>query len=704
MSIKKIKKRNGNVVDFNHNKIDSAAYRTFIADGMGEEEAKKAAQRVCDKVVGRLDAMFNNPVTPTVEQTQNLVEEAIMDLGYHSAAKRFIIYRQHHKELRERTKVESGIINDIVRAVKDYTQGDDWETKENANTGSIVFQGLNAHIAGKSLRTYALNEMYGKVDPEIRKLHEERAIHIHDLNFPLIAYCCGHSLQNLIRRGFGEVSERVQSKPPKHMETIVAQMVNYIGTMQGEFAGAQAFSSVDTLLAPFVKVDGLTQKEVDQYMQMLIYGLNVPSRWGWQAPFSNLTFDLTVPQDLKDKKGVVGGKEVDFVYGECQKEINMINLGFLKTMGEGDKLGRIFTFPIPTYNITKDFDWDSEVANKIFEVTGKYGIPYFQNYIGSGLDPGEIRAMCCRLNINQKELLKRPGGMWGPGDSTGSIGVVTINMNRIGYEAQNEKEFLNILEHRMNIAAKSLEIKRRAIGNLLERGFVPYTRSYLRHFNNHFSTMGLCGMNEACINFLGKNISTPEGKKFTIKVLDFMREKIKEYQNKTGNLYNLEATPAESTAYRFAKADIEMYPNIIVSGKHKPILTNSTQLPFDVDLTLKEALKHQEDIQFLYTGGTIFHTFIGERIDRGAVKLIVKKIAENTKLPYFTITPIFSVCGDHGYIAGKKEHCPKCGAETEVYDRIVGYLRPIKTWNEGKREGEAPLRKRLNKEERYVVV
>jgi len=701
--VKKVRKRNGQIVNFNHEKIDYATERAFIAGGMNITEAKISAQRICDRVIGKIDTIFNSSLVPTVEQIQDLVEDTMMDLNYHSVAKKYIIYREHHKEQRERTEVENGIIMDIVRAVKDYTTGEDWQVKENANSGFVTSQGLNAHLASKAKKVYALNEMYEKQNPEIRKLHESEAIHIHDLDNPFIAYCCGHSLEQLIKKGFGEVPARVQSSPAKHLETIGMQMVNYIGTMQAEFAGAQAFSSVDTFLAPFVRADNLTQKEVDQRMQMLIYGLNIPSRWGWQAPFSNLTFDLIVPDDLKDKKVLIGGKELDSTYGDYQKEMDMINLAFLKTMEKGDKSGRIFTFPIPTYNITKDFDWNSEIVEKIFEVTGKYGIPYFQNYLGSDLDPGEIRAMCCRLNINQTELINRPGGMWGPGDATGSIGVVTINMNRIGYEANNEKEFFNLLGHRMDVSSQSLEIKRKTIEGLLENDFVPYTKSYLGHFLNHFSTIGLCGMNESCKNFLGKDISTKEGQEFTIKTLNFMRKHIQKYQEDTENLYNLEATPAESTSYRFAKKDKELYPHIYVSGKDVPFLTNSTQLPVDADMTLYDALKHQEPIQTLYTGGTIFHTFLGERISGQAAKTLVKKIAETTKLPYFSLTPVFSVCHDHGYLNGKKESCPTCGKETEIYDRVVGYLRPIKTWNIGK-QTEFKNRKRLNTKMKYVKI
>lgn len=706
MTIDKIKKRDGKIVKFNSEKIRIAAEKSFLADDLTNDEAKYASQRVCDKVVTKLDMMFNGVSTPTVEQTQDLVEDAMMDLGYHSTAKRFIIYRENHKKLREDDNAKQAIFDFARRLVKGYIGGSDWRSKENASSGSITFQGGNARLAGEVWNNFALNEMYGKVNPEIKKLHEVAAMHIHDLDFPVVAYCCGHSMEQLIRRGFGEVSERTQSAPAKHLETIVAQMINYIGTMQGEFAGAQAFSSVDTFLAPFVRKDNLPQEKVDQYMQMLIYGLNVPSRWGWQAPFSNLTFDLTIPRDLKDKKAVVGGKELETNYGDYQKEVDMVNKAFLKTMMQGDKSGRIFTFPIPTYNLTKDFDWNSEVSNLLFEVTGKYGLPYFQNYIGSNLDQNSIRAMCCRLNLDQNELMNRPGSIWGPGDSTGSIGVVTMNMNRIGYEAEGKEEkFLEILGHRMDIASQSLEIKRKTIEDLMERGFVPYTKSYLGHFSSHFSTIGLCGMNEACINLFGKDISTKEGKEFTIKTLKFMRDKIKSYQDATGNLYNLEATPAESTSYRFAKKDVELYPNIKVAGKKEPFLTNSTQLPVNLEVDLYSALKHQEEIQTLYNGGTIFHTFVGEQMDGESAKNLVKKIAETTRLPYFSITPVFSICPEHGYLKGKHDKCTqdKCKEIIETYDRIVGYFRPITRWNPGKRE-EFNFRNRLNKKEEYVKI
>jgi len=681
--IKQITKRDGTIADFTPEKITVAAKKAFVADELFEGDPISASQGVSNMVVNTLKIMFGDVSHPTVEQIQNIVEDTMRGLGYNSTQKKYSVYRKAHKKFRDMGRSEQAILKFSNNLVKRFVEKEDPSSSENANQGGVTFQGLNANLAGKILNLYALNDMYNK---EIKNLHEDGSIHIHDLDFPIVAYCCGHSLEQLIKKGFGKVRERVQSSPAKHLDTIIPHMVNYIGSMQGEFAGAQAFSSVDTFLAPFVRKDNLNQKKVDQRMQNLIYSLNVASRWGWQAPFSNLTFDLTVPKDLKDKKAIIGEEELDSTYGEYQKEMDMINLGFLKTMMHGDKDGRIFTFPIPTYNLTKDFAWDSEVSDLLFEVTGKYGIPYFQNYIGSGLDPKSIRAMCCRLNLDQTELMNRPGNMWGPGDSTGSIGVVTINMNRIGYEANNEKEFLEKLGEWMDVASESLEIKRAVIKKNLEEGLVPYTKSYLGHFENHFSTIGLCGMNEACVNFLKKDISTLEGKAFAEKVLNFMRDRALKYQKETSNLYNLEATPAESTSYRFAKLDKQLYPHIHTSGSDEPFLTNSTQLPVDSKKDLFSALEHQESLQTLYTGGTIFHTYLGERIDGKTAKNLVRKIATETKLPYFSITPVFSVCPNHGYLSGKVEACLDCGEETEIYDRIVGYLRPINTWNKGKKE------------------
>jgi len=731
-TIKQIKKRDGKIVYFDSEKITNAVLKAMKSTAVKNPEEN--AKMVSAHVVGILEQMFSDTTIPTVEQVQDVVEKVLMKT-YPDTAKAYIIYRQKHKELRELDATKREVFNHARRLISGYFSGSDWRARENASSGYITFQGANARLAGDLWNSFALHEIYRMKCPEIAEAHEKGELHIHDLDFPVVAYCCGHSLEQLLKRGFGEVPDRVESAPPKHLRSAINQMINYIGTMQGEFAGAQAFSSVDTFLAPFVRADNDSFEEVKQSMQELIFGLNVPSRWGWQAPFSNLTFDLTVPKDLASKKVLAGIGEADIekriakekkmieekykgffsgknldnyleerkrklremldsTYGDYQKEMDMINKAYLEVKMAGDESGRIFTFPIDTYNITKDFNWDSEVANLLFEVAGKYGTPYFQNYISSGLDPGAIRAMCCRLNLDQRELMNRPGNMWGPGDSTGSIGVVTINMNRIGYESSNEEEFFRILRQRMDLAKKSLEIKRKTIEVMLEREAVPYTKSYLGHFFNHFSTIGLVGMHECLVNFMKKGIETPEGKAFAKKVLAFMRETIKEYQKETGNLYNLEATPAESTSYRLAMADKKLYPNIFTSGDDVPFLTNSTQLPVYLDIDLFSALKHQEELQVMYNGGTIFHTFIGERISGEQAKMLVKKIAENTKLPYFSITPVFSICRTHGYIPRREETCPKCGKETEIYDRIVGYYRPVKNWNDGKK-AEEKLRKRF---------
>ncbi len=571
---------------------------------------------------------------------------------------------------------------DVVETINSYLRETDWRVKENSNE-SFSFSGLVIHAAGKAISLYTLN-LYPE---EIRNAHIKGYIHIHDLSQGIVGYCAGWSLKNLLLRGLGNVPLKVECKPAKHLSTVVHHMINFIGCLQMEFAGAQAFSSVDTLLAPFIKTDHLSYKEVKQCIQQLVFSLNIPSRWGSQTPFSNLTFDWVVPDDMKNEAAIVGGKGQSFTYGDCQHEMDMINQAFLEIMLEGDGIGRIFTWPIPTYNLTNNFNWDSLNADLLFDVTAKYGLPYFQNYIGSNLDPRSIRAMCCRLNLNQTELMRRPGSMWGPGDSTGSIGVITINMNRLGYISKTKEEFLRQLSYYMTLGKEALEIKRKLIAENLERGLMPYTKTYLGSFNNHFSTIGLCGMNECCLNFLQTNISSTVGSDFAIETIHFMREKLVDFQRETGNLYNLEATPAEGTSYRFARCDKKYHPSIITAGKDEPYLTNSTQLPVNCSDDLMDALEHQNKIQPLYTGGTIFHTFLGERLRSGeACKLLVKKIAENTELPYFSITPTFSICNKHGYLNGEQPCCPYCHHETEVYSRIVGYYRPVKRWNAGKKE------------------
>ncbi len=566
--------------------------------------------------------------------------------------------------------------------ISGYISKEDWRVRENSNT-NYSFSGLMMHAAGEVISEYVLNNIYPS---EISEAHRRGYIHIHDLPFGIIPYCAGWYLKDLLLRGFGGVNGKISAKPAKHLDVAVAQIINFLGTMQMEFAGAQAFSSIDTYLAPFVRSDSLSYRQVKQNIQRLIYGLNIPSRWGSQTPFTNFTFDLTPPEDLGKEHAVIGGKEISSTYDEFQREMDMINRAFMEIMMEGDASGRIFTFPIPTYNLTSDFDWDSEISDLLFSMTAKYGIPYFQNYIGSDLDPRSIRAMCCRLQLDLNELRSRGNGLFGSGELTGSIGVVTINMNRLGYESKDEDVFFEKLTDMMDIAKDSLEIKRKVVQENLRRGLMPFTKIYLGHFSNHFSTIGLIGMHEALINMFGYGIQEPEGLKFAVKTLKFMRQILKVYQEETGNLYNLEATPAEGASYRLAKLDKKMYPNIFVSGENEPYLTNSTWLPSYVKLSVIESIAHQEVLQSLYTGGTVFHTYLGERITSESAKTLAKKIAQNSKIPYFTITPTFSVCPEHGYLAGEQWTCPYCGKKTEVYSRVVGYFRPVEAWNNGKRE------------------
>jgi ribonucleoside-triphosphate reductase (formate) len=674
--ISKIKKRDGRIVDFDSDKITNAIFKA--AQRMGGHD-RKESERLTKIITEIIKQNFDQTI-PDVEDVQNIVEDVLIKEGHAKTAKSYIIYRAQHKRIRE----EKNTFVDVQNVISTYLNQSKWDTKENSNE-SYSFSGLLLYTAGEMMKAYNLNELYS---PQVADAHRNAAIHIHDLSHGVIGYCAGWSLKNLLVMGFGGVPNKVDCKPAKHMSTVVHQMVNFIGCLQMEFAGAQAFSSVDTLLAPFIRTDNMEYKQVKQCIQQLVFSLNIPSRWGSQYPFSNLTFDWKVPSDMGEKKAIVAGVEQDFTYADCQKEMDIINKAFLEVMIEGDANGRTFSFPIPTYNLTKDFDWNNENANLLFDLTAKYGTPYFQNYIGSDLDPSSIRAMCCRLNINQKELMNRPGGMWGPGDSTGSVGVVTVNMNRLGYEFKVKEELLERLEYLMTLAKESLEVKREIVEKNLENGLMPFTKRYLGTFNNHFSTIGLCGMHECCLNFLGKGIETEEGTKFTIEIMDFMRNKLKEFQEETGNLYNLEATPAESTSYRFAKMDKKLYgEEIITSGKEEPFLTNSTQLPVDHTRDAVTAVEHQNKIQPMYTGGTMFHTFLGERMQNGdSCKKLVQKIAHNTKLPYFSITPTFSVCPKHGYIKGENYKCGDCGSDTEVYSRIVGYYRPLKQWNQGKQE------------------
>lgn len=681
-----VRKRDGSLVLFDQSRITNAILRAMKSINVYDV---KRARELSDRVVVILEYKYGADNVPGVEDIQDIVEKVLIKSGEAEIAKAYILYRQKHREIREAKKT----LLSVADTISEYLDRVDWRVRENSNE-DYSFSGLLLYTAGKVIANYALSEIYTK---DISEAHNNGYIHIHDLGHGFIGYCSGWSLKNLLLQGFGGVPNKADAGPPKHMDVVIHQMINFIGCLQMEFAGAQAFNSADTLMAPFVKTDNLSYKEVKQNMQKLVFSLNIPSRFGSQYPFSNLTFDWKVPKDMENEKAIVGGKQQDFTYGDCQKEMDMINKAFLEVMHEGDYKGSVFTFPIPTYNLTRDFDWDSENANILFKLTAKYGLPYFQNYIGSNLDPSSIRAMCCRLNLNMLELINRPGGMWSLGDNTGSLGVVTINVNRLAYESKDKEEYFKKLDYYMNIAKNSLEIKRKIVENNLKNGLMPYAKVYLGTFNNHFSTIGLCGMNEACLNLLGEDIATKEGKKLAIETLEFMRDKLKEFQEETGNLYNLEATPAEGASYRLARLDKKMYPKIITSGENVPYLTNSTNLPVNYTEDLVLALKHQNDIQPLYTGGTIFHVFLGERIDAEICKKLVKKIALNTKLPYFNITPTFSVCSDHGYLNGEVYRCPKCEKETNVYSRVVGYIRPVKRWNDGKQE-EFKQRKTFDKE------
>jgi ribonucleoside-triphosphate reductase (formate) len=572
---------------------------------------------------------------------------------------------------------------DHVALVDQYVNQNGWKSKANSNS-NYSFSALVLHAAGSVFANYALDKIYS---PSAKKAHQSGEIHIHDLTHSMVGYCAGWSLTKLLMDGFGGVSGQIETRPANHFNVAVQHVIYYIKAMYQEWAGAQAFSSFDTLLAPFVYYDNLSYNSVYQSLQRLVYSLNLPSRWGFEMPFSNLTFDWVVPADLADQRVVVGGKLKDKKYKDFQKQADMINKAFLEIMLKGDKNGRPFTFPIPTYNVTKEFFEKGNGNEKLlFQVTAKYGLPYFQNYIGSGLDPGSIRAMCCRLNMDLNELANQPGNLWAKGDSTGSIGVVTINLNRVALKSKTEKQFFKLLDDYLDIAKQSLEQKRKVVKESMDRGLMPYSKHYLGTVKNHFSTIGVCGGNEACVNFLGKSITDKKSQQFIVEVLDHIKRKLVSFQKQTKNLYNLEATPAESTSYRFALKDQSLFPKAFLSGTKKtPFLTNSTQLPVDYSDDLWDALELQSEIQSMYTGGTIFHVFLGEELkDWRSAKALVKKIAENTKIPYFTLSPTFSVCPDCGRLKGKMVKCPKCGKATEVYSRIVGYLRPVSRWNQGK--------------------
>jgi anaerobic ribonucleoside-triphosphate reductase len=673
----KVRKRDGKVVNFDINKISNVMIKAFDAEGTNYD------QNIIDFMALKVTADFESKVKDniiSVEDIQDSVERILQEAGYTDVAKAFILYRKLHEKQRN---MESTLL-DYKNVVNSYINVTDWRVKENS-TVTYSIGGLILSNSGAITANYWLSEVY---DEEIANAHRNCDLHLHDLSM-LSGYCAGWSLKQLITEGLGGVPGKITSSPARHLSTLCNQMVNFLGIMQNEWAGAQAFSSFDTYLAPFVKIDNLSYHDVKQCIQSFIYGVNTPSRWGTQAPFTNVTLDWVVPNDLAELNCLIGGKEVDFKYKDCQKEMDMVNKAFIEIMIEGDTNGRGFQYPIPTYSITKNFDWSETENNKLlFEMTAKYGTPYFSNYINSDMEPSDVRSMCCRLRLDLRELRKKSGGFFGSGESTGSIGVVTINMPRIAYLSKDEKDFYDRLTHMMDIAARSLKIKRNVINKLLEEGLYPYTKRYLGTFNNHFSTIGLLGMNEACLNakWIKEDLTHEDAQKFTKNVLNFMREKLSDYQEEYGDLYNLEATPAESTTYRLAKKDKELYPDIITaSDDDTPYYTNSSHLPVGFTADIFEALDIQDELQTLYTSGTVFHAFLGERLDswKSAANL-VRKIAENYKLPYYTLSPIYSICKNHGYLTGNQPVCPKCGEETEVYSRITGYYRPVKNWNTGK--------------------
>ena len=670
-------KRDGKITDFEIGKISKAITKAFEA--LGKQYHPSVIDMLALRVTAEYEPLIRDDKIP-VETIQDCVEKVLSEAGYADVAKAYILYRKQREKVRN---VNSALLN-YKDLVDNYLRINDWRVKENS-TVTYSVGGLILSNSGAITANYWLSEIY---DNEIAEAHRSAAIHIHDLSM-LTGYCAGWSLKQLIQEGLGGVPGKITSSPASHLSTLCNQMVNFLGIMQNEWAGAQAFSSFDTYLAPFVRIDNLTQKEVKQCIQSFIYGVNTPSRWGTQAPFSNITLDWTCPKDLENLPAIIGGKEMDFTYGECQKEMDMVNKAFIEIMIEGDANGRGFQYPIPTYSITRDFDWSETENNRLlFEMTAKYGTPYFSNYINSDMEPSDVRSMCCRLRLDLRELRKKSGGFFGSGESTGSIGVVTINMPRLAYEAADEKEFYAKLDHLMDVAARSLKTKRTVITKLLDGGLYPYTKRYLGTFSNHFSTIGLVGMNEAALNanWLKKDLTHPEAQKFAQDVLNHMRERLSDYQEEYGDLYNLEATPAESTTYRFAKHDKEQYPDIITANMNgTPYYTNSSHLPVGYSEDIFSALDVQDELQTLYTSGTVFHAFLGEKLpDWKAAANLVRKIAENYKLPYYTMSPTYSVCKDHGYLSGEQYTCPHCGQKTEVYSRITGYYRPVQNWNDGK--------------------
>ncbi len=696
-----IKKRDGRVVEFDSSNITKAIAKAGEASSeFGEREARKLTL----KVLTLAHEMRLGPL-PEVEEIQDIVERVLLDSPYYKTAKAYILYREQHNQIRSLTTKAS------VNLVDNYIQKMDWKIKENSNM-SYSLQGLNNYISSDVTSEYWLNRIY---PPEIRQAHKNGDIHVHDLSL-LSVYCVGWDLKDLLVQGFKGVVGKVESAPPKHLRSALGQIVNFFYTLQGEAAGAQAISNFDTLLAPFIRYDNLGYDKVKQAIQEFVFNINIPTRVGFQTPFTNITMDLCVPSILKDVPVIIGGMEREETYSGFQPEMDMLNKAFAEVMMAGDAKGRVFTFPIPTYNITADFDWDNPNLEMIWKMTGKYGIPYFSNFINSDMSPEDARSMCCRLRLDNRELMKRGGGLFGANPLTGSIGVVTINLPRIGFLSSSETEFFVRLNKMVQIAKESLSIKRKILENFTDKNLYPYSKYYLReikngsgkYWKNHFSTIGIVGMNEACLNFLGEGIASEAGLDFSLRVMDFLRDQIAEIQDATGDIYNLEATPAEGTSYRLAMLDKERYPEILCFNEAgyrenaPPFYTNSTQLPVNYTDDIFEMLMLQDDLQTKYTGGTVLHLFLGEQVnDTETVKSLIRKVANNFKLPYFTLTPTFSICPSHGYLTGEQETCSTCNQETEIYSRVVGYLRPVKQWNNGK-QAEYDLRKTFRLESAHT--
>ncbi len=666
-----IRKRDGRLETWAVERIAEAILKALQASGVKDP---LLAKRLANKVEKKLSGV----AIPEQEQVQDTVEQVLMESRLYSIAKRYILYREQRRQLRSHQEA----FLDIGATIDDYVYKEDWRVAENANM-SHSFQGLMLHLSGSVQARYALE----KYPEEVRQAHEHGYFHIHDLSFGLAGYCAGWSLRDLLLEGFN-LEGRCSSGPARHFDSVLGQMVNFLGTLQNEWAGAQAFNNVDTYLAPFVHFDGLNYKEVKQAVQKFVFNLNTTSRWGGQSPFTNLTFDLVPPGHIGQEAVIIGGQLQDTTYSEFAPEMGMINKAFLEVMLQGDYHGRIFSFPIPTYNITRDFPWESEVGELLLQLTAKYGVPYFQNFINSDLKPEDVRSMCCRLQMDLRELRKRTGGLFGAGDLTGSIGVVSLNLPKLGYLAQDEEDFLDLVAEYAILARDSLEFKRKWITDNMDRGMYPFSRRYLKNgLLNHFSTIGLIGGHEACLNLLGKGIESPAGTRLMQRTLEHLRQLTSEFQEQTGNLYNLEATPAEGTSYRLAKIDKQLYNDIVTAGDEVPYYTNSTTLPVNVTEDVFAALEHQEQLQPLYTGGTVFHTFLGEAVpDIESLRTFMVRAMSKTKIPYLSITPTFSICKDHGYLFGEHWQCPHCKQEAEVYTRVVGYYRPVKMWNKGKRE------------------